>query len=234
MNRSIADLRSVGGRWFFVAAAIGVAIIILAGFVPNYTMRLLRHDRNLIWLVHLHGLFSASWIALFLVQALLIARRRVDLHRRLGVAGGVLAAAVVCLGAATLWHAAVRQGPRLNATHGARYVDMLIAFDGAGLLVFAALVAAAITLGRHAPWHKRLMLLAALSLLGPAFGRITAYASGMQDDNPLAVLLLCAVCVIACAAIDTVRLRRLHPAFVWGGGLVLAMYVATYVAKTLL
>jgi hypothetical protein len=231
MNGSIADLRSDGGRWFFVAAAIGVAIIILAGFVPNYTMRLLHHDRNLTWVVHTHGLLSVSWIALFLTQTLLIERARVDLHRRLGVAGAVLAATVLCMGAATLWHAGLRRGPELNATHGARYLYMLIAFDGAGLLVFASLVAAAITVRGRPQWHKRLMLLAALSLLGPAFGRIIERVWG---ENDLAVLLLCAACVIACAAVDTARLRRLHPAFVWGGGLVLAMYVSTYVANTLL
>ena len=234
MNGSIADLRSEGGRWFFVAAAIGVATIIVAGFAPNYALRLLRHDRNLIWLVHAHGVLSASWIVLFLTQTLLIARRRVDLHRKLGVAGAVLAAAVFFVGAATLLHAAHRRGPGLNAADGPRYLYMLIAFDGAGLLVFACLVAAAIVFRRRAHWHKRLMLLAALSVLGPAFGRITAYANDMRGDNDLAVLLLCAGSLMACAVTDAVRRRRLHPAFVWGGGLVLAMYLATYWAKTLL
>jgi hypothetical protein len=234
VNAFIADLRSKSGRWFFVAAAIAVATIIVAGFAPSYTLRLLHHDRNLIWLVHAHGLLSASWIVLFLTQALLIARHRVDLHRRLGVAGAVLAAAVFFAGAATLLHAAQRAGPRLNAADGSRYLYMLIAFDGAGLLVFACLVAAAIMFRRRAQWHKRLMLLAALSLLGPAFGRISAYANGMRGDNDLAVLLLCAGSLMACTVIDAIRHRRLHPAFTWGGGLVLAMYLATYWAKTLL
>jgi uncharacterized membrane protein YozB (DUF420 family) len=226
--------RSAGGRWLFVVAAIVVTIIVLLGFAPSYVMRLQHHDRNLIWLVHLHGLLTALWIALFLIQALLIARRRADLHRRFGAAGAGLAILVFCTGAATLVHAAQRRGPGLNAARGVRYLEMLVAFDGFGLLAFAGLVAVALWLRRRPEWHKRLMLLATLSLLGPAFGRITAYVNHMHGDNDVGVLLLCVGCVVICAVVDSVRHRRLHQAFVGGGGLVLTMYLTTYVAKTLL
>jgi hypothetical protein len=49
------------------------------------------------------------------------------------------------------------------------------------------------------------MLLATLSLLGPAFGRLTAYAKGLRGDSDIGVLLLCAGTVLACAIIDKVR-----------------------------
>ena len=41
-----------------------------------------------------------SWVVLFLVQTVLSARRRRDLHRRLGIVGAVLAAAMVAVGTA--------------------------------------------------------------------------------------------------------------------------------------
>jgi hypothetical protein len=153
---------------------------------------------------------------------------------RTATAGAGLAILVFCTGAATLFHAAQRRGPGLNAARGVRYLEMLVAFDGFGLLAFAGLVAVALWLRRRPEWHKRLMLLATLSLLGPAFGRITAYVNHMQGDNDVGVLLLCVACVVICAVVDSVRHRRLHQAFVGGGGLVLTMYLTTYVAKTLL
>ena len=111
---------------------------------------------------------------------------------------------------------------------------MLAAFDGIALVVFSGLVGAAIVLRRRGDYHKRLMLLATLSLLGPTFGRLTAYAKGLRGDSDIGVLLLCAGSVLACAVIDTMRSHRLHPAFFWGGASVIGINAATYVAKIML
>src|SRR5271156_3494891 len=84
---------------YFSVVAIAVTVTVLAGFIPLYTLRLLRHDPNLTLLVHAHGFVMTAWIALFLTQTLLIARRRVDLHRRLGTFGVGLAMLVILVGA---------------------------------------------------------------------------------------------------------------------------------------
>ncbi len=216
---------------YFSVVAVSVTVTVLAGFVPLYTLRLLRHDPNLTLLVHAHGFVMTAWIALFLTQTLLIARRRVALHRRLGMFGVGLAMLVILVGMPTLANSAARKSHDIHST---RFLWMLAAFDGIALVVFAGLVGAAILLRRHGDYHKRLMLLATLSLLGPAFGRLTAYANGLRGDSDIGVLLLCAGTVLACAVIDTARSHRLHPAFVWGGASVIGMNVATYVAKTML
>jgi hypothetical protein len=223
--------RASGEHRYFSAVALAVALIVLAGFIPLYTLRILRHDPNLILLVHAHGFVMASWIGLFLTQTLLIAKHRVDLHRRLGVFGAGLALLVLLVGVPTLVHAAARKS---HDVHSARFLWMLAAFDGIALLVFAGLVGAAIFLRQRGDYHKRLMLLATLSLLGPAFGRLTSYAKGMRSDSDLSVLLLCVGIVLACAAIDKARTHRLHPAFIWGGALVIGMDLATYIAKQMI
>jgi len=216
---------------FFSVVAVAVTVTVLAGFIPLYTLRLLHHDPNLTLLVHAHGLVMTSWIAMFLTQTLLIARHRVELHRRLGFFGAGLATLVILVGMPTLVNAAARKS---HDVHSARFLWMLIAFDGVALLVFAILVAAAILLRRRGDYHKRLMLLATLGLLGPAFGRLTEYATGFRGNNDFAVLLLCAGTVLACAVVDNIRSHRLHPAFFWGGASVIAMDVATYVAKLMI
>jgi hypothetical protein len=217
-------------RYFSVVAVV-VTATVLAGFIPLYTLRLLRHDPNLTLLVHAHGLVMTSWIALFLTQTLLISSHRIDLHRRLGMFGVGLATLVMLVGMPTLVNAAARKS---HDVHSTRFLWMLAAFDGIALVVFASLVGAAILLRRRGDYHKRLMLLATLSLLGPAFGRLTEYATGFRGNSDFAVLLLCSGTVVACADVDKVRSHRLHPAFIWGGASVIGMVVATYVAKTML
>jgi hypothetical protein len=216
---------------YFTAVAVSVTVTVLAGFVPLYTLRLLHHDPNLTLLVHAHGFVMTAWIALFLTQTLLIARHRVALHRRLGIFGAGLATLVVLVGTPTLAHSAAR---RSHDIHSTRFLWMLVAFDGIALVVFGCLVGIALLLRRRGDYHKRLMLLATLSLLGPAFGRLTSYAKGLRSDSDLGVLLLCAATVLACSIVDTVRSHRLHPAFVWGGASLIGMYVATYIAKIML
>lgn len=216
---------------YFSLVAVAITVTVLAGFVPLYTLRLHRHDPNLTLLVHAHGFAMATWVALFLTQTLLIAKRRIDLHRRLGMLGAWVPLLVLMVGVPTLINAAARKS---HDVHSVRFLWMLAAFDGIALVVFSSLVGAAILLRRRGDYHKRLMLLATLSLLGPAFGRLTEYAKGFRGDSDMAVLLLCAGTVLACAIVDKVRTHCLHPAFSWAGALVIGMDVATYIAKRML
>jgi hypothetical protein len=83
------------------------------------------------------------------------------------------------------------------------------------ILVYGALVAAAIANRRRPDWHKRLMLLAAISVLTPAIARIPVDA--LQAAGIVAFMGLTDLFAIACIAWDTARNRRLHPAFLRGG-----------------
>jgi hypothetical protein len=224
MNTRIA--RFPGEHRYYIAAAVGVAIIIVAGFTPNYVLRILHDKRFLTPLVHFHGLVMASWIALFVAQVVLAARRRTDLHRRLGAIGAWLIVPMLLIGGPVLFHAAARQA------HGdtMRFYLMLIGFDGLNLLLFACLAACAVLLRHRSDYHKRLMLLATLSLLPPAFGRLTEYA-GFRGGNHLAILLLMLACVCVCVATDVRRQHRWHPVFVWGAAALVTADALTYVAN---
>ncbi|HEY1890141.1 MAG TPA: hypothetical protein VGG63_07025 [Steroidobacteraceae bacterium] len=214
---------------YYGITAIAVTAIIIAGFVPTYTRRLLHHDPHLTLFVQAHGLVMVSWIALFLIQTQLIAHRRTDLHRRLGALGAALIVAMPTTAIPVLLNAAARQA---HGTHGAPFYLRLVAFDGVNLLLFVALAASAVMVRSRADYHKRLMLLATLSLLGPAFGRLIETVSEVPGGNDLVVLLLMLACLGACAAVDTIRLRRLHPVWIWAGLPLAAADVLTYIANT--
>ncbi len=83
------------------------------------------------------------------------------------------------------------------------------------MLVFAILVGTALYWRRsRLDIHKRLMLLAAVNLLAPAIARIPL--SFIANGGALAFFGLTDLCILACVGFDTIRNRRLHPAFLWG------------------
>jgi len=218
-------LPGVGEHRYYVAAAIGVIVVVLAGF--SIDVPLLSHLGSVSVLVRVHGLIMLSWIALFFVQALLVARHRVDLHMRMGIFGAVLAVAVVVADTATLIAAC-----RLGGNHMPPGVSapLFLAQGLFGLFVFAMLVGTAIALRKlRSDWHKRLMLLAAVLLLDAALVRfINHYTTWTMDAFTVRNLLM-----LACIAVDTLRHRRLHPAFVIGGVLLFADdQVASWAAGT--
>ena len=69
------------------------------------------------------------------------------------------------------------------------------------LLLFAAFVAAALTLRSRPDFHKRLMLMATLSMLAPAVARITL----LFTHGPMAQFLAFDFCVLIFVATDTFR-----------------------------
>jgi hypothetical protein len=75
------------------------------------------------------------------------------------------------------------------------------------------------------------MLLATLGLLTPGIARIPLAV--IQRGGPPLLFGLALFFPLLCIAIDTARSRRLHPAFGWGGAIVIAMLpVRLLIAQT--
>jgi hypothetical protein len=195
-------------RRFYLAAAGVAAAIVFVGFARTYYLKGAFGTPSLGALVHVHGLVMTAWIALFVGQAGLVAARRVDLHRRLGVAGAVLAAAVFVVGVAT-----AIEGARHGVSPGPPPL-VFLAIPLGVIAVYAAFVAAAVLNRRRGDWHKRLMLLATITMLTPAIARIPV--ASFQAGGILLFLAVTDMLALACAAWDTSRNRRLHPAFGFG------------------
>src|SRR5262249_10181385 len=81
------------------------------------------------------------------------------------------------------------------------------------IAVFAVLVGAGLLNRRRSPTHKRLMLVATIAILPAAIARIPLDFI----DGPLAFFGLADLLLVLCVAYDTIAHRRLHPAYLWGG-----------------
>jgi len=192
--------------WF----AVLMPIIVLAGFARSYYLKgFFGFPALPSLLVQLHGIVMTSWVVLFVTQVTLVANGRTRTHQRLGVSGAVLAALIVIVGLLTAIAGAAR-----GSTPGPPALQFLAVpvFD---MLVFAILVGTALYVRRRRlDIHKRLMLLAAVNLLTPAIARIPLHF--IQTGGPLVFFGLTDLCLLACVAYDSVKNRRLHPAFLWG------------------
>lgn len=207
-------------RLFYSGMAVALAAVVLAGFGPTYYRPLLSggpvataSGGPFTGLVHLHAAVFTSWVLLFLAQAALVASHRVALHRRLGVAGAVLAAVMVLVGTAT----AIANARRGGTAPG---VDPLafLAIPLFDMVVFAALVTTALVLRRDSETHKRLMLLAYITITVAAVARLP----GVIALGPPGFFGLGYLPVLVAGIYDLASRGRVHQAYRWGGALVVA------------
>lgn len=197
-----------GTRWFFTGMALLAAVAVFAGFAPTYFFKSLDAGPPLSGLLHVHGAVFTSWIVLLIAQAALVATRRTDVHRRLGVLGGGLAAAMTGLAYAVTIDAA-RRGSTIPGMSPQAF--MVIPF--ATVVVFPLLVGAALWYRRRPDIHKRLMLIATNELIVAGVGRLPVIAT----SGPLAFFGISDLFLMLMAAYDIATLGRVHRATLWGG-----------------
>jgi uncharacterized membrane protein YozB (DUF420 family) len=202
-----------GEHRFFTGMALAALLVALIGFAPSYYLRSFTDAEPLTTLVHLHGGLATAWLLLFVAQTSLVSASRTDLHRRVGPAGAVLAAIFVVVSYATAI-AAARKGV---TPPGGPPPLAFLAIPLATVLSFAVLAGLGILWRRERDTHRRLMLLATIAILPPAFARFRWFGFG---GPPVAIGGPC-LFVVASLLWDRRVHGRIHPAFLWGGGLLL-------------
>jgi len=163
-----------------------------------------------------------GWLIFFIAQASLIRERNVSLHRRLGWLGAALATAIVIVG----FPASLDSLHRGVAARGAT-VDVLRGFVGnlLSFLVFGALVAAALMLRRDTATHKRLLLVATIGILLPAWQRFALFVpAGLR--NPVIFTTISYIPLLVAIAYDFLTHKRVHPVYQCVGCLYIALDVS--------
>lgn len=197
-------------RLFFGGMAAMLAATVLAGFSRTYYFNdLATAPFPLSPLLHWHGAVYSAWMLLLVLQTTLIAKGHVSWHRRLGIAGCGVAAAMVVLGIAV---AVTRTASGVTIDRGVPPL-VFLAVPLVGMLVFAVLFGAAVLLRRQAATHKRLMLLASFEIVTAAVARLPV----VETWGPLGFFGVIDLFVIAMVAYDIATLKRVHIATAWGG-----------------
>lgn len=223
------------GRFFFVAAALAMLLVAFLGFAPTFYLRGRVPGANLFALpapVVVHGVVMTAWYLLFVAQAGLVAAGRTDLHRRLGMAGVALAAALVLTGAQVL----INVVPRLEALGlpVAQQIEMFridrVVINGIlTLAAFAGVVAAAVMLRRTPATHRRLMFWACVLTLGAALNTNRMFGAMLATLWPAWLPMLLALPVIGLGSLalyDWATARRIHPATLVGAAVCFGVMAA--------
>ena len=204
-------------RIFYSGMAVAMAITVLAGFSATYYFKLFGagamttiSGKPFTPLVHLHGALFTCWVLFFIGQTSLVASGRVAVHRRTGIVGVVLAAAMVVAGVSV----AIMSAARGSAPPGVDPLSFLAVpmFD---MILFSTFVTAAVVKRRDKESHKRLMLLAYVSLLAAPVARLP----GVLPLGPFGFFGLAFAFIVAGVVYDWISRGRVHRVYLWGGAL---------------
>ena len=221
--RAIAAPRA---RYFYFYMALSCMAVAFLGFAPTYWLPLASGSFPSMPVIHLHGMLFFTWTLYFAFQTWLAASGRIARHRTIGMIGVSLATAMAILGFLAAVNA-MKRSAALGLT------DAGIAFaivPLSGIVFFAVVVALAIANTRQPEMHKRLMLLAAISILDAAVARwfLTFLAPpGPPGPPPVEVTIIpafVAYLLLAVAIVFDWRTRgRPHPVYVYGGAALVAV-----------
>jgi hypothetical protein len=215
MATVMQDTRTVSGdRIFYTGMALLAAATVLIGFSPTFFLRPAAVP-PLSPLLVTHGVFFSAWIALLIVQTTLIAANRRDVHRKVGLFGAGLAAVMVLLG--TL--AAIDAMRRGRAPVEGLDPRSFFAIPMRDMVTFPLLVGAALWFRRDTEMHKRLMVLAAISVLDAAIARFPLAA--IAQYGPPVFFGIQDLMVLTGPAYDFLTRGRVHRAYLWGGALLI-------------
>lgn len=199
---------------FFFAAHWALLIIVLFGFAPTFYLSALFKQQPLPGFLIIHGSVLTFWFVLTVVQASLIRARRVHWHRQAGYAVAGWAVLVVAMGLI----ADAQMASQINSPQD---FDIIVVWGNLfSLILFSAFVTLALIFRKTSESHKRLILLASISIIGPATARFSEWPifPGGMAARPfygIGGLLLLYGSLIA---YDLIARRRPHPAS-WIGAL---------------
>jgi hypothetical protein len=199
----------------------------MLSFIPTYWAPVVQGRFTAPPIVHIHAALFFSWTILFVVQSWLVANRRTGAHRELGLLGISLATAMVFSVIATA-------GAMINLRAANGFESEALSFawlQVGGMIVFGSCFALAIWNIRKPDVHRRLMLLATISLLDAPLARVVLpliappLPPGFPPPPPVAAVMipsLVADILLAIAIAYDWRTRgKPHQVYVIGGVLLL-------------
>lgn len=179
---------------FFLIIAIVGLFAVLIGFARTFIIPVATNRFSAPILIHIHGAFAFTWILLFLTQTSLIHFNKYKTHQTLGFLGLFISAGIMI----TMIPAGVYVVQRdLRQGFGESSYSSLIGVITSGIMFFS-LVLAGILKRRLPESHKRLMLLATIIVLWPAWFRFRHYFPSVpRPDIWFAIVLAYSLIIIA-------------------------------------
>jgi hypothetical protein len=202
-------------RVFFTGMAAAMLVTVLVGFAKTYFLAGVFRAHLPAAIIHVHGALFSNWMVLLMAQTWLVAARRTDLHMKLGIAGFLLACAMVLAGVLAATNLMVRESAKNLVDAKAFYIVPL-----GDMLIFGTLVGLAWKQRKDSAAHKRYIMVATTALLLAAATRwpINALQNSLQAAATATYVFLAAL-----VTYDLWSTRKVHRATVWASVFLIAV-----------
>lgn len=205
---------------FFILIFLLILFVVVAGFSRTYFVPMIQKTFVAKPLVHIHATLFSMWIVLTIIQPLLVRSRNTRLHQKIGVAGFLLASSMIIIGCVFAVTVA-----RLDiGTENEQMAKAFLFIPLTDMLLFSIFIGASYLNRRNPDYHKRLILLATISLLPAAFSRIPLFIDIATTTNLFVALLIMDSFLFVGILYDIIESRRVHPAYIFGGAVLLLVH----------
>lgn len=206
--------------YFFCLAMVGL-LAVLIGFAKTFIIPVSKGSFSAPVIVYIHGAFAFSWILLFIIQTSLINLKKYRTHILIGTLGIFIAAGTAFTMLPVGMYAANKE---LKQGLGDTAISGILGVCTSAIL-FLSLVAAALINRKKTAAHKRLMLLATIVVLWPAWFRFRHYFPSVpRPDIWFAVVLADSLIVISCVW-DKLINGSIHPVFKYVGSFIILEHI---------
>lgn len=202
-----------GKLTFFTAMAfVGIAAVLI-GFLKTFIIPVLSGTKTWPFPIYLHASFAFSWLLIFLTQSILIQNRKYETHIAIGK-----------------WATIVAPGACISSIPAALYQCKRELGEGAGQIaissflgsltsgcIFLFLVAFAVGYRKRPQIHKRLMLLATIILIWPAWFRWRHYFPSVQRPDIWFAVVLSDSLIIVAFIWDWLKNKSIHSSLLFTG-----------------
>jgi hypothetical protein len=202
-------------HYFFSGMALLMLVTVFVGFGPTYYWAGVFRAPLPSFIIHLHGAAFTCWILLLVTQTSLVAAGRVDIHCRLGIAGFLLACAMLVLGVLAATDSLVREAGPVGRDPKFFYIIPL-----SNILIFAVLTFFAFRARFNPTTHKRLILIATLGLLVAAIAR---WPFAMVHKQAAVAGRFSYIFLALMVAYDLWSTRKVHRATLWAGAFLISV-----------
>jgi hypothetical protein len=207
--------RNSAERIFFGSMAVLLCFVVFTGFFPTFFGAGFLDAPLPNAVLRVHGIVFTAWMLLLVTQAALVSTRRVAWHRTLGIVAFGLPPLMIGLGVVAAVDALGRK-VRIGSLDPATSLALPLV----NITAFAIVIAAAWRARRRPDAHKRLVLLATISLSTAALGRIPWGQLGIPSAAGPVIGL--AALILLLVAYDVLSLRRVHRSTMWAAPFVFA------------
>ncbi len=216
--------KKIGARSnYYVIISVWALFIVLSGFALTYFQPLIKGGASFRPLVHLHGFLYFLWMIMFIAQPLLVRLGYTHLHKKIGVAGLVLAGLMIIVGVVASITGAKLNSPTLIV--GGYTAKQFLIVPMTDMFLLTTFFIAVLLNLKNSQSHKRLIVLMTLSVLPAAVGRVTGI---FGITNIFLGLLIQHGILYSGIIYDLIKTKRVHPVYLWGGLLLVVVHLMRF------